>query len=722
MNDDLNGDIKVYCRFRPLSEKELQISKTICVDILSSEKSISISQYHTSPLQFTLDHIFSPSVSQEEIYKISSKSIIDSVLEGYNGTVLAYGQTSSGKTYTMTGISDNENMGIIPRMIETVFDYISSADEHLEFTVKVGYCEIYMEKVKDLLDPRRNNLKIHEDKLKGVYIADLTEIYTNSEADVHDLMRKGSDNREVGYTDMNAGSSRSHAIFLVTITQTNTKNYSTKVGKLYLVDLAGSEKISKTGASGKRLEEAKTINKSLTVLGQVINNLTDGKSSHVPYRDSKLTRVLQDSLGGNSKTALIVTCSPSIFNLEETIGTLRFGVRAKAVKNKAKINKEYTVAELKLLLAKAQEEIDRKCKKIEELEKGFGFDGTVAESPMIPREDQVDLEELCEEIAVLQEKLDQECKISAHLRHSLLQQELISQELTLDNTTMMSELKSYQEEILTLTAVIADKDEKVEELINLKEIYETQANEFNLNILKLEQVVIERELEIARLKTDFYTGKSKNPSESGSNSNRKIDLILEKETIASLHKQISLLQENFEDLAKRKAPELLKIRDRLQEEIELKEASKWNQEKELLNGDLQNRIKKVIELELELDDSKETLRFLEQRMSQGDKMLLKRNDFLEKNMEHLTRLYYQLLNEKSKLDIENNSLQQKVLRVNERRKLIEEQLNKQREGFRLTDERSFAEEVAKLNSSKASRSSQVSGNIRKPLKGGTRYA
>jgi kinesin family protein 5 len=175
-------------------------------------------------------------------------------------------------------IDDPEMKGIIPRMITTVFETIENADECLEFTVKVGYSEIYLEKIRDLLNPSKDDLKIHEDKNRGVYIADLTEEYISDRSEVYELMRVGSSNREVGYTNMNAGSSRSHSLFSITITQNNTQDFSARTGKLYLVDLAGSEKVGKTGAEGKRLDEAKNINKSLSALGKVIYSLTDGKS------------------------------------------------------------------------------------------------------------------------------------------------------------------------------------------------------------------------------------------------------------------------------------------------------------------------------------------------------------------------------------------------------------------------------------------------------------
>ena len=177
-------------------------------------------------------------------------------------------------------------------MVKTVFEKIESASEDIEFTVKLSMIEIYMEKIKDLLDPSKTNLKIHEDKVKGLYVEDVTETYVGDEFEVYEIMKVGNDNRAIGVTNMNKQSSRSHSVFIMTIQQNNNRDFSSKTGKLFLVDLAGSEKVKKTGAKGQTMEEAKTINRSLTTLGIVINALTDGKSTHIPYRDSKLTRIL----------------------------------------------------------------------------------------------------------------------------------------------------------------------------------------------------------------------------------------------------------------------------------------------------------------------------------------------------------------------------------------------------------------------------------------------
>lgn len=256
-----------------------------------------------------------------------------------------------------TDIDNDEGRGVIPRIVEQIFASILSSPGNIEYTVRVSYMEIYMERIRDLLAPQNDNLPIHEEKNRGVYVKGLLEIYVSSVQEVYEVMRRGGSSRAVAATNMNQESSRSHSIFVITITQKNVETGSAKSGQLFLVDLAGSEKVGKTGASGQTLEEAKKINKSLSALGMVINNLTDGKSQHIPYRDSKLTRILQESLGGNSRTTLIINCSPSSYNDSETLSTLRFGMRAKAIKNKAKINAELSPAELKMLLKKAQSQV-----------------------------------------------------------------------------------------------------------------------------------------------------------------------------------------------------------------------------------------------------------------------------------------------------------------------------------------------------------------------------
>src|SRR3984885_320812 len=294
------------------------------------------------------------SSQQIDIFDFSIRSTVEDVMNGYNGTVFAYGQTGAGKSFTMMGDMDDRGLkGVIPRIMEQIFDAIMTASSTIEFTVGIGYMEIYMERIRDLMAPSNDNLPINEGP-RGPFVKGLREIFVSSVDEVYQALHIGQRSRATASTNMNLESSRSHSIFVVTIKQKDTSSGTEKVGTLYLVDLAGSEKVGKTGASGQTLEEAKKINKSLSALGMVINALTDGKSSHIPYRDSKLTRILQESLGGNSRTTLIINCSPSSYNDAETLSTLRFGMRAKTIKNKAKINAELSPAELKRQLKSVQ--------------------------------------------------------------------------------------------------------------------------------------------------------------------------------------------------------------------------------------------------------------------------------------------------------------------------------------------------------------------------------
>ncbi|KAJ1656928.1 hypothetical protein IWQ61_003589 [Dispira simplex] len=351
----MSNNIKVICRFRPQNSIENRNGGVPIIEIDENGESVKVNAKEFQGA-FTFDRIFGMGTTQEELFNYSIRSTVEDLFNGYNGTVFAYGQTGSGKTFTMMGADiDNDNLkGIIPRIVETIFASIVDSPPTMEYTVKVSYMEIYMEKIRDLLNPQNDNLPIHEEKSRGVYVKGLCEVYVSSIEEVYQVMKQGGDSRVVAYTNMNAESSRSHSIFVITITQKNLGDGKVKVGRLYLVDLAGSEKVGKTGASGQTLEEAKKINKSLSALGMVINALTDGKSSHIPYRDSKLTRILQESLGGNSRTTLIINCSPSSYNDAETVGTLRFGMRAKTIKNKAKVNQDLSPAELKKLLKAAK--------------------------------------------------------------------------------------------------------------------------------------------------------------------------------------------------------------------------------------------------------------------------------------------------------------------------------------------------------------------------------
>ncbi|XP_072765535.1 kinesin-like protein KIF13A isoform X6 [Anoplolepis gracilipes] len=357
--------IKVAVRVRPFNRRELELG-TQCVVEMTGQQTILQHPItmdkidRNKPKTFAFDHCFyslEPGTenfaSQDVVFDALGRDILDNAFQGYNACIFAYGQTGSGKSYTMMG--SGENKGIIPRLCDSLFDMIAKQQSsELTYKVEVSYMEIYNEKVHDLLDPKQNkqSLKVREHNVLGPYVDGLSQLAVTSFQDIDNLMAEGNKSRTVAATNMNSESSRSHAVFSVILTQTLTDSKSgvsgEKVSRMSLVDLAGSERAVKTGAVGDRLKEGSNINKSLTTLGLVISKLADQnsvnnnkkKDNFVPYRDSVLTWLLKDNLGGNSKTVMVATISPAADNYEETLSTLRYADRAKRIVNHAVVNED----------------------------------------------------------------------------------------------------------------------------------------------------------------------------------------------------------------------------------------------------------------------------------------------------------------------------------------------------------------------------------------------
>ncbi|XP_070494506.1 kinesin-like protein KIF13A isoform X4 [Chironomus tepperi] len=358
-----NCKIKVAVRVRPFNRRELELDTDNIVEMDQQQTILKNTQTldkieRKQPKTFAFDHCFYSTdinannfATQENVFDTIGRDILDNAFQGYNACIFAYGQTGSGKSYTMMGTLDQK--GIIPRLCDSLFASIAEKQtDELSFKVEVSYMEIYNEKVHDLLDPKPNkqSLKVREHNVLGPYVDGLSQLAVASFEDIDNLMGEGNKSRTVAATNMNAESSRSHAVFTIVLTQTLKDTLSgvtgEKVAKMSLVDLAGSERAAKTGAVGDRLKEGSNINKSLTTLGLVISKLADQSSGvknrdkFVPYRDSVLTWLLKDNLGGNSKTVMVATISPSADNYEETLSTLRYADRAKRIVNHAVINED----------------------------------------------------------------------------------------------------------------------------------------------------------------------------------------------------------------------------------------------------------------------------------------------------------------------------------------------------------------------------------------------
>ncbi|XP_064893595.1 kinesin-like protein KIF1B isoform X5 [Columba livia] len=360
------ASVKVAVRVRPFNSRETSKESKCIIQMQGNSTSIiNPKNPKEAPKSFSFDYSYwshtSPEdpcfASQSRVYNDIGKEMLLHAFEGYNVCIFAYGQTGAGKSYTMMGKQEESQAGIIPQLCEELFEKINdNSNEEMSYSVEVSYMEIYCERVRDLLNPKnKGNLRVREHPLLGPYVEDLSKLAVTSYTDIADLMDAGNKARTVAATNMNETSSRSHAVFTIVFTQkkhdTETDLCTEKVSKISLVDLAGSERADSTGAKGTRLKEGANINKSLTTLGKVISALAEvdnctnkskkkKKTDFIPYRDSVLTWLLRENLGGNSRTAMVAALSPADINYDETLSTLRYADRAKQIKCNAVINED----------------------------------------------------------------------------------------------------------------------------------------------------------------------------------------------------------------------------------------------------------------------------------------------------------------------------------------------------------------------------------------------
>ncbi|KAK1790963.1 hypothetical protein P4O66_014818 [Electrophorus voltai] len=508
MADPAECSIKVMCRFRPLNAAEVDRGDRY-IPKFQPEETVVI-----GGKPYVFDRVFQSNTTQEQVYNACAQRIVKGtlcpsqhsdllaftegvtvtrfsmftdVLEGYNGTIFAYGQTSSGKTHTMEGnLHDTDCMGIIPRIVQDIFNYIYSMDENLEFHIKVSYFEIYLDKIRDLLDVSKTNLSVHEDKNRVPYVKGCTERFVCSPEEVMDTIDEGKSNRHVAVTNMNEHSSRSHSIFLINVKQENTQTEQKLSGKLFWLtwqavrraEEAGLNvlflQVSKTGAEGAVLDEAKNINKSLSSLGNVISALAEG-STYVPYRDSKMTRILQDSLGGNCRTTIVICCSPSSYNEAETKSTLMFGQRAKTIKNTVCVNVELTAEQWKKKYEREKERSKVLRNTITCLEKELN---RWRSGETVPVEEHFDKEKMSTEAVLLDNALLNDRSASTpslpgatptHLTHT--------------------EREKYEAELTKLFKQLDDKDDEINQQSQLVE--------------KLKQQMLDQEELLASSRRDF---------------------------------------------------------------------------------------------------------------------------------------------------------------------------------------------------------------------------
>uniref|UniRef100_A0A0A9X260 Kinesin-like protein unc-104 n=2 Tax=Lygus hesperus TaxID=30085 RepID=A0A0A9X260_LYGHE len=482
------SSVKVAVRVRPFNNREISRDCKCIIEMAGYTTTITNPKAPPGTKEaiksFNFDYSYQSHdntdpnfTTQTMVHKDIGEEMLQHAFDGYNVCIFAYGQTGAGKSYTMMGRQDEEGQeGIIPQLCKDLFERIkSNTSEELRYSVEVSYMEIYCERVRDLLNPKnKGNLRVREHPLLGPYVEDLSKLAVTSYEDIHNLIDEGNKARTVAATNMNETSSRSHAVFTIFFTQQNfdelTSLTSEKVSKVSLVDLAGSERTDSTGAKGTRLKEGANINKSLTTLGKVISALAEvatkkkKKENFIPYRDSVLTWLLRENLGGNSKTAMIAAISPADINYDETLSTLRYADRAKAIRCNAVVNEDANAK----LIRELKEEIQRlrDLLKAEGIEVQEGDDGVVK----VIKEDECEVKKASQSSAIADEAVDQlqaSEKLIAELNETWEEKLKRTEEIRIQREAVFAEMGVAVKEDGDTVGVFSPK--KTPHLVNLNE-------------------------------------------------------------------------------------------------------------------------------------------------------------------------------------------------------------------------------------------------------------
>ena len=534
-NSDNSGSENIRCivRCRPLNEKEIGLGSK-CITISSDSKVVFVENKNDKLAngKYAMDHVFNENVTQEEVFQEIGEPILKSFIGGYNCTIFCYGQTGAGKTHTMMGPleqlfeENSPSQGLIPRIIHYLFNEETkvkniitggNSDKCKNIKINIKFCvmELYQESIIDLLksesssntlgknqNDKLNELKIKEDPKKGMYVQGITEVEIKTAKEAKNLILMGLKSRHVAATEMNAESSRSHLLFSIFLTTSYINNRGgavEKTSRLHLIDLAGSERQKKTKAQGERIKEACMINKSLSTLGNVINALVEnyeGKNKYIPFRDSKLTYFLKDSLGGNSKTTIVANISTSLIQMNETISTLKFVQRAKMIKNSATLNMsvqeniealQEEIKKLKSIIAKGGKYIDENDLNNNNINNSNGGNNNT-----INNKDYIC--PICnnQPIEVNQEKIFQNFKNEINQLMELIIKNFKSEEsirnqfMNLDNKIISSGFQFYS----LVEKYKSEYDQKLKELDSEVKLYQKFISEIKENMNKANEKII----------------------------------------------------------------------------------------------------------------------------------------------------------------------------------------------------------------------------------------